>query len=73
MRLIVNGNVYEMNKEEMEGILEIARKQVPSGIYAVEKDGICELKKEEIYAEEHLKKEVEEYEQAGFKVFYNGI
>ena len=40
-------------------------------MYAVEKDGICELRKDTFESEEELKKAVAEYEAKGFKVHYN--
>lgn len=71
MKVIVNESVYEMGRKECRGILKVARKQIPCGIYAVEKDGICELQKDTFENKEELKKTVAEYEAKGFKVHYN--
>ena len=46
MKLIVGNSVYEMAEEQLKGVLHVASKQVPFGIYAVKKDGICELHKD---------------------------
>ena len=46
MKLIVGNSVYEMTAEQLKGVLHVASKQVQFGIYAVKKDGICELHKE---------------------------
>lgn len=46
MKIIVNDNLYEMEKKQADGVLKIASKQIPFGIYAVEKDGIIELRKD---------------------------
>lgn len=46
MKVIVNESVYEMGRKEYRGILKVTSEQIPFGIYAVEKDGICELRKD---------------------------
>lgn len=71
MKVIVNENVYEMGRKEYRGVLKVARKQIPCGVYAVEKDGICELRKDTFDSKEELKKAVAEYVAKGFKVRYN--
>lgn len=45
MKVIVNESVYEMGRKECKGVLKVASEQIPCGIYVVEKDGICELRK----------------------------
>ena len=72
MKVIINGHVYEMTKKQLNGVLDIARKQIPFGIYALEKDGICELRKDTFESEEELKQTVSDFEGKGFKVKYNG-
>lgn len=72
MKVIVNESVYEMRRKEYKGVLKVASKQIPCGIYAVEKDGICELRKDTFDSKEELKKAVAEYVAKGFKVHYNG-
>lgn len=72
MKVIVNESVYEMGRKECKGILKVASTQIPFGIYAVEKDGICELRKDKFDSKEELKGAVAECAAKGFKVHYNG-
>lgn len=69
MKVIIGKSVYETNRKGLRGILKVAKEQVPFGIYAVEKDGICELRKDKFDHKEDLKKEVAEFESKGFRVF----
>lgn len=71
MRVILKDSVYEMNRKQFRGVLNIAKKSVKMGIYAVEKDGIAEMKNETFDGKEDLKKSVAEYAKNGFKVYYN--
>lgn len=71
MKIIINDSLYEMGRKEYKGVLKIASEQIPCGIYAVEKDGICELRKDTFESEEELKKAVAEYAEIGFKVNYD--
>ena len=71
MKVIVNDSVYEMTKKQLNGVLDIASKQIPFGIYAIEKDGICELRKDTFESGEELKQTVSDFEGKGFKVRYN--
>lgn len=71
MKVIVNESIYEMGRNEYKGVLKVASQQIPCGIYAVEKDGICELRKDTFDSKEELKKAVEQYEGNKFKVYYN--
>ncbi len=71
MRIILKDNVYEMNRKQFRGVLDIAKKSVKMGIYAVEKDGIAEMKNETFDSKEDLEKSVAEYEENGFKAYYN--
>ncbi len=71
MRVILNNSIYEMNRKQFRGVLDIAKKSVKMGIYAVEKDGIAEMKNEPFDSKEDLNKFVEEYARNGFKVHYN--
>lgn len=73
MKVIINESVYEMGRKEYKGVLKVASQQIPCGIYAVEKDGICELRKDTFDSKEELKKAVAEYVTKGFKVHYNGL
>ena len=71
MKVLLNNSVYEMSRKQFRGVLSVAKKAVKHGIYAVEKDGTAEMKKETCSNREELKKSVEEYAKSGFKVYYN--
>lgn len=71
MKIIINDSLYEMGRKEYSGVLKVASEQIPFGMYAVEKDGICELRKDTFDSKEELKKAVAEYAAKGFKVHYN--
>lgn len=71
MKVILNDSVYEMNRKQFREVLKVAKKAVKYGIYAVEKDGIAEMKKDKFCNRENLRKAVAEYEDKGFKVHYN--
>lgn len=71
MKVILKDSVYEMNRKQFRGVLNIAKKSVKTGIYAVEKDGIAEMKNEPFDSKEDLEKSIAEYEKNGFKVYYN--
>lgn len=71
MKVLVNNSLYEMGRKEYRGVLKVASQQIPCGIYAVEKDGFCELRKDKFDSIEELKKAVAEYAAKGFKVHYN--
>ena len=71
MKVLVNNSFYEMGRKEYRGVLKVTSEQIPSGIYAVEKDGFCELRKDKFDSKEELKKAVAEYAAKGFKVYYN--
>ena len=73
MKLIVGNSVYEMTAEQLKAVLHVASKQVPFGIYAVKKDGICELHKDKFDSKEDLLDNVAKYAEKGFKVYYNAI
>lgn len=73
MRVIIGESVYRMTGEQTDKLLMVARKRIKSGIYAVEKDGVVELKKEKYKTETGLRNAVRKYEKLGFKVFYNEI
>lgn len=71
MRVILNDSIYEMNRKQFQAILKVAKEAISHGIYAVEKDGVAEMKKDIFDSDEKLKKAVAEYESKGFKVHYN--
>lgn len=71
MRVILNDTLYGMTRKQFRGTLKVASKAIPFGIYAIEKDGICELKKEKYENLDDLRKQVAEYTVNGFRVYYN--
>lgn len=71
MRVLLNDNLYEMSRKQFDGVLKVAKKAVKHGIYAVEKDGMAEMKKEKYSGKAELDKAVVGYEEKGFKVYYN--
>ena len=71
MKVIIGRSVYKMNRKQLRGVLEAASSLIPFGIYAVQKDNVCELRKDEFENAEELKKAVGVYKEKGFKVYYN--
>ena len=71
MRVLLNNHIYEIRKKQFDGVLKVAKKALKRGIYAVEKDGTAEMKKETYSNKSELEKVVKEYEEKGFKVYYN--
>ena len=71
MRVLLNGNIYDMDRKQFDGVLKVAKKAVKRGIYAVEKDGTAEMKNETYSNKSELEKAVKEYEAKGFKVYYS--
>ena len=71
MRVLLNDHLYDMDRKQFDGVLKVAKKAVKHGIYAVEKDGTAEMKKETYSNKSKLEKVVKEYEEKGFKVYYN--
>lgn len=71
MKLTVGNSVYEMNGKQFKGVLKIASKAIPFGIYAISKKGTAILLKETYSTHEELKKAVSDYAMKGFKVYYN--
>ena len=71
MRLIIDEKVYKMTNKQEKSVLGIASRMIKKGIYAVEKDGVCELLKEKYTTDEELQRAIAEYEENGFEVHYN--
>ena len=44
MRVKVGPRMFRMNRKEFQGLLQIAKEQVPMGIYAVAKADYAELR-----------------------------
>ena len=73
MKVIIGQSAYEMNTKQLNGVLKVASKQVPFGIYAVKKGRMCELHNDKFDSKEDLMDNVAKYEKKGFKVYYNTI
>ena len=71
MKVLLNNSVYEMSRKQFRGVLNVAKKAVKQGIYAVEKGGMAQMKKETYSNKAELEKAVSEYEANGFKVYCN--
>ena len=71
MNVIIGETLYGMNRKQLRGVLKAASSLIPFGIYAVQKDDVCELRKDEFENAEELKKAVVAYKEKGFKVYYN--
>ena len=73
MQVKVMNRVYRMNRKEYEGLLQVAREQVPLGIYAVEKQGYAELRCDKCSSMTQLKKLTRQFKIQGFKVLANTV
>lgn len=72
MKVVIGNKVYEMNRKQADGVLKVASEQIPFGIYALEKKGIIELRKDKCTSKTQLKRKVQILEKCGFKVYANG-
>lgn len=72
MEVKVANRIYRMNREEYEGLLKVAKEQVPFGIYAVEKKGYAELQNLRCKSMTELKNLTRGFKQRGYKVLANG-
>ena len=54
-------------------MLKLASEQVPFGVYALEKGGMAELRKDVCKSKGKLKKLIRSYRLQGFKVRQNGV
>lgn len=72
--MIVNmgDNTYKMSRDQFKILLETAKKCMPFGAYAIEKNKVAVMLNERPKDKEELQKQVEEYKSKGFKVYYNG-
>lgn len=63
--------VYRMSREEYQGLLRVASEQVPFGIYALEKEGYAELRRDRCNSITQLKGLTRQFRAQGFKVLSN--
>lgn len=60
-----------MSREEYKGLLELAKEQVPKGIYAIEKGDYSELRCDRCTTTQ-MKGMIRAFKSQGFKVYCNG-
>ena len=60
-----------MSRKEFLGLLQVARENVPFGIYAIEKNGYAELMNVHVMSRTKLKEHVRVYRSQGYKVYTN--
>lgn len=71
MRVKVGNRIYRMGRTEYNGLLRVAKEQVPFGIYAVEKQDYAELRCDKCRSITQLKKLTRQFQVQGFKVLSN--
>ena len=64
--------MYQMSRKEYQGLLEVAKEQVPFGVYAVEKSDYAELRWDICESITKLKELTRQFKLQGFKVWSNG-
>ena len=72
MRVKVGPRMYRMSRNEYQGMLQIAKEQVPMGIYAVEKADYAEFRRDKCESITKLKELTRQFKSQGFKVWSNG-
>lgn len=72
MKVKVANRLYQMSRKEYENLRDIvAKKEVPLGIYAVERKDYAELRNDKCKSITQLKKMRQGYRSQGFKVYEN--
>lgn len=71
MKVLIDKKIYQMGTNEYRRLLDIAKEQMPKGIYAIEKKGYAELKNKPARSTTELMWDVKSYKLLGFKVHYN--
>ena len=72
MKVKVANRTYRMNRKEFQGLLQIAKEQVPKGVHAVEKGDYAELRNDHCTSTTQLKALIRQFKGQGFKVHANG-
>ena len=72
MKVKVGPRMFRMNRKEYQGLLQVAKEQVPMGIYAVEKADYAELRRDKCESITKLKELTRQFKAQGFKVWSNG-
>lgn len=60
-----------MGRKEYQGLLEVAKGQVPKGVYALEKHDYAELRCDKCRSTTELKDLIRAFKSQGFKVYAN--
>lgn len=71
MRVQMKDKIWRMNTKQYKGFLKVVKDCMLVGIYAVEKDGVAIMMNEKPKDGEDLRKQVEDLERKGFKVWWN--
>lgn len=71
MKVKVGPRIYRMTRKEYQGLLEIAKEQVPLGVYALEKADYAELRNDHCKSATQLKTLTRQFMAQGFKVMSN--
>ena len=72
MKVKVGKRLYQMSQERYRGLLEVAKGQVPMGVYALEKNDYAELRKDVCNSRTKVKDTIRRFKNQGFKVYANG-
>ena len=72
MKVKVANRMHRMNRKEYQGLLEVAKEQVPMGVYALEKNNYAELRNDACTSKTKLKDMIRIFKSQGFKVYANG-
>lgn len=73
MKVVIGKRVWKMSKQEYEKTLEVAKEQVPFGVYAIEKKDYAELCNQKCTSVTQLKMLIRQLKKQGYKVHYNGV
>ena len=68
----IGPRIYRMTRKEYQGLLEVAKEQVPMGIYALEKSDYAELRHDHCKSTTQLKALTRQFRAQGCKVMANG-
>lgn len=63
--------MYRMSRKEFLELLDVAKEQVPFGVYAVEKADYAELRRDVCESKTKLKELTRQFKSQGFKVWSN--
>lgn len=72
MTVKVGNKLYQMGNQEFDGLLQVAKEQVPFGIYAIEKKGYGELRCDKCSSRGQLKALCRSFRAQGYHVYANG-